>query len=77
MEDYRIDFPTGTGSFAQTMNMKLEPFTLIGATTRPGLLSSPLRDRFGLSYHLDFYEYNELTEICLLYTSDAADEGLV
>ena len=63
MEDYRIDFPTGTGSFAQTMNMKLEPFTLIGATTRPGLLSAPLRDRFGLSYHLDFYEYNELTEI--------------
>jgi len=63
MEDYRIDFPTGSGSFAQTMNMKLEPFTLIGATTRPGLLSSPLRDRFGLSYHLDFYEYNELTEI--------------
>ncbi len=63
MEDYRIDIVTGTGAFAKTIKMTLKRFTLIGATTRQGLLSSPLRDRFGMTFHLDFYEPEELTRI--------------
>ena len=63
MEDFRVDFITGSGAFAKTINLRLENFTLVGSTTRPGLLSSPLRDRFGLSYHLDYYDEKDLSDI--------------
>ncbi|MDO5581708.1 MAG: Holliday junction branch migration DNA helicase RuvB [Planctomycetia bacterium] len=63
MEDFRIDFTTGDGLSARTINLKIEPFTLIGATTRTGLLSAPLRDRFQVHEHLDFYPDEDLAEI--------------
>jgi len=63
MEDFRIDFTLGEGVNARTINMRLKPFTLIGATTRTGLLSAPLRDRFHMHEHLDFYTVEELAEI--------------
>jgi Holliday junction DNA helicase RuvB len=63
MEDYRIDLTLGEGLNARTVNMPLKPFTLIGATTRTGLLSAPLRDRFHMQQHLDFYTVEELAEI--------------
>ncbi|MEX0612780.1 MAG: Holliday junction branch migration DNA helicase RuvB [Pirellulales bacterium] len=63
MEDFRVDIILGEGAGARTVNMKLRPFTLIGATTRSGLLSAPLRDRFQLREHLEFYSIEELTEI--------------
>ncbi|REK16585.1 MAG: Holliday junction branch migration DNA helicase RuvB [Planctomycetota bacterium] len=63
MEDFRIDILLGEGVNARTINMALQPFTLIGATTRAGLLSAPLRDRFQIREHLDFYSIEELTEI--------------
>ena len=63
MEDFRIDILLGDGVNARTINMALRPFTLIGATTRTGLLSAPLRDRFQIREHLDFYSVEELTEI--------------
>lgn len=61
MEDFRVDFTTGQGAFAKTINLPLQPFTLIGSTTRVGMLSAPLRDRFGLVYHLDYYTEDHLT----------------
>lgn len=63
MEDFRVDITLGEGVSARTVNMSLRPFTLIGATTRSGLLSAPLRDRFQVREHLDFYTHDELTEI--------------
>lgn len=63
MEDFRVDITLGEGLSARTINMTLRPFTLIGATTRTGLLSAPLRDRFQIREHLDFYSQPELTEI--------------
>ena len=69
MEDFRIDLILGEGINARTHNFKLRPFTLIGATTRAGMLTGPLRDRFQIREHLDFYTVEELTTICLLYTS--------
>ena len=63
MEDFRIDITLGDGVNARTLNITLKPFTLIGATTRTGLLSAPLRDRFVLREHLDFYSVEELAEI--------------
>lgn len=60
MEDYKIDFVVDKGPYAKTIKFALKRFTLIGATTRQGLLSSPLRDRFGVSFHLDFYEPDDL-----------------
>jgi Holliday junction DNA helicase RuvB len=63
MEDFRIDLTLGEGVNARTINMALKPFTLIGATTRSGLLSAPLRDRFQMHEHLDFYSLDELAEI--------------
>lgn len=63
MEDFRIDIALGEGVNARMINMPLKPFTLIGATTRTGLLSAPLRDRFHLREHLDFYSVAELAEI--------------
>jgi len=63
MEDYVIDIVIGKGPAARTLQIDLPPFTLIGATTRPGLLSSPLRDRFGINCRLDFYSEKDLTRI--------------
>src|SRR5262245_62277214 len=63
MEDFRLDIVLGDGINARTINMKIKPFTLICATTRAGLLSSPLRDRFSTREHLGFYSLPELTEI--------------
>jgi Holliday junction DNA helicase RuvB len=63
MEDFRIDITLGDGLNARTINMKLQPFTLIGATTRSGMLTAPLRDRFVNREHLDFYTTEELSTI--------------
>jgi Holliday junction DNA helicase RuvB len=63
MEDFLIDIVIGKGPAARTLQIDLPPFTLIGATTRPGLLSSPLRDRFGINCRLDFYGEEDLTRI--------------
>lgn len=65
MEDYRFDVVLGAGIGAQTMEMKLERFTLVGATTRTGLLASPLRDRFPIQERLDYYGPAELKEIAV------------
>ncbi len=63
MEDFKIDFVVDKGPYAKTIKFALKRFTLVGATTRQGLLSSPLRDRFGVSFHLDFYEPSDLQVI--------------
>jgi Holliday junction DNA helicase RuvB len=63
MEDFRLDIVLGEGVNARTINMRIKPFTLIGATTRAGMLSAPLRDRFSTREHLGFYSLPELTEI--------------
>ncbi len=63
MEDFRIDIALGDGLNARTINMQLRRFTVIGATTRSGLLTAPLRDRFVYREHLDFYEISDLVEI--------------
>ena len=63
MEDYQIDILIGEGPAARSIKLDLPPFTLIGATTRAGLLTSPLRDRFGIVHRLEFYTAEELTEI--------------
>lgn len=63
MEDFRVDVVMGEGVNARTLNIPLKPFTLIGATTRSGLISAPMRDRFQMHEHLDFYAVDELAEI--------------
>ncbi len=63
MEDFKIDVVIGQGVGAKTVTININPFTLIGATTRSGLLSSPLRDRFGISVHFDFYSIDSLVRI--------------
>ncbi|MCE9524584.1 MAG: Holliday junction branch migration DNA helicase RuvB [Planctomycetales bacterium] len=63
MEDFRLDIVLGEGVNARTINLKLKKFTLIGATTRAGMLSAPLRDRFHMREHLGFYGLPEMTEI--------------
>ncbi len=63
MEDFKLDIVIGEGPNAQTLRIDVPRFTLIGATTRTGLLTSPLRDRFEVIFHLDFYSDEELTEI--------------
>lgn len=63
MEDYCLDIVLGKGPSAKTMRLDLPKFTLIGATTRIGLLSSPLRNRFGIIHHLDFYNEQEISQI--------------
>lgn len=65
MEDFRVDFVIDKGPFSKVINVPLKRFTLVGATTRVGLLSSPLRDRFGITYHLDFYPVEEMITIVL------------
>ncbi|MDD4607278.1 MAG: Holliday junction branch migration DNA helicase RuvB [Patescibacteria group bacterium] len=63
MEEYFLDIVLGKGPSAQTLKLDLPKFTLVGATTRASLLSSPLRDRFGIVYHLDFYQEPEVQDI--------------
>jgi holliday junction DNA helicase RuvB len=63
MENFQIDFVIDKGPYAKTIKFNLKPFTLVGATTRSGLLSAPLRGRFGMFYHLDFYVPEDLSRI--------------
>lgn len=63
MEDFRVDFTIDSGISGRTVNMALKPFTLIGATTRSGLLTAPMRERFGIQFQFEFYTPQELTEI--------------
>jgi Holliday junction DNA helicase RuvB len=63
LEDFRIDIVMGEGAAARTLTLDLPPFTLVGATTRTGLLTTPLRDRFGLTFRLDYYEAEDLGTI--------------
>lgn len=63
MEDFRVDVMVGKGPGATSIPLELAPFTLVGATTRSGMLPNPLRDRFGFTAHLEFYEVNELREV--------------
>ncbi|MFA5984912.1 MAG: Holliday junction branch migration DNA helicase RuvB [Methylococcaceae bacterium] len=65
MEDYQLDIMIGEGPAARSIKLDLPPFTLVGATTRAGLLTSPLRDRFGIVQRLEFYSVEELAEIVL------------
>jgi Holliday junction DNA helicase RuvB len=65
MEDFAIDLVIGKGPSARTMRLLLPPFTLVGATTRAGLVSAPLRDRFGMHYYFEFYEASDLVTIVL------------
>ena len=64
MEDYKVDFVVDSGMHSRTINLPLKPFTLIGATTRSGLLSPPLRSRFGIVHHVDFWSVEDLLERC-------------
>ena len=63
MEDYQIDFVVDRGAYAKTLKLPLKRFTLIGATTRAGMLTAPLRERFGIVHHLDYYATSELERI--------------
>lgn len=63
MEDYKLDILIGQGPTARNIEIKLNPFTLLGATTRPGLLSNPLRDRFMADLHFDFYQKEDIAKI--------------
>jgi Holliday junction DNA helicase RuvB len=65
LEDFRLDIVVGQGAAARTLTLDLPPFTLVGATTRTGLLTTPLRDRFGMTFRLGYYEPDELTTIVL------------
>ncbi|MDJ0796447.1 MAG: Holliday junction branch migration DNA helicase RuvB [Calothrix sp. MO_167.B12] len=79
MEDYRLDITTGKGPSARTRSIPLSKFTLVGATTRVGALTSPLRDRFGLIQKLRFYEVDELSQIVMrtaqLLNTPVAEDG--
>jgi holliday junction DNA helicase RuvB len=82
LEDFRLDIVMGQGAAARTLTLDLPPFTLVGATTRTGLLTSPLRDRFGMTFRLDYYEAGQLAAIVrrsarildVEIAEDAADE---
>lgn len=79
MEDFELDIMIGKGPTARAIRLNLPPFTLVGATTRAGKVSAPLRDRFGLSYRLEFYQPDELTEIlkrsAQVLKIEVSDEG--
>lgn len=79
LEDYRLDLVIGQGPGARTMQIELRPFTLVGATTRAGLITGPLRARFGIVHRLDFYQPQELAEIArrsaLLLEISLEDDG--
>ncbi len=64
MEDYKVDFVVDSGMHSRTINLPLRPFTLIGATTRAGLLTPPLRTRFGITHHIDFWSAEDLLARC-------------
>jgi Holliday junction DNA helicase RuvB len=72
MEDFRVDVVVGKGPGATAIPVDIEPFTLVGATTRAGLLPSPLRDRFGFTAHLDFYDASDL-EVIIARSADLLD----
>jgi Holliday junction DNA helicase RuvB len=82
LEDFRLDIIVGQGAAARTLTLDLPPFTLVGATTRTGLLTTPLRDRFGMTFRLDYYDAAELGTIVrrsarildVEIEEDAADE---
>ena len=82
LEDFRLDIIVGQGAAARTLTLDLPPFTLVGATTRTGLLTTPLRDRFGMTFRLDYYDAAELGTIVrrsarildVEIEDDAADE---
>jgi Holliday junction DNA helicase RuvB len=76
MEDFRIDIIIGSGPAAQTVKIDLPRFTLIGATTRAGMLSNPLRDRFGMSFRMQFYTSEELAKI-IAQASNKLDKEIV
>ena len=76
MEDYRIDIIIGSGPAAQTVKIDLPRFTLIGATTRAGMLSNPLRDRFGMSFRMQFYNAEELALI-IAQASSKLDKEII
>jgi Holliday junction DNA helicase RuvB len=63
LEDFRLDIIVGQGAAARTLTLDLPPFTLVGATTRTGLLTTPLRDRFGMTFRLGYYQPDELSSI--------------
>jgi len=65
MEDYHLDIMIGAGPSAQTIQINLNPFTLVGATTREGLLTAPLRSRFGINHRLDYYPPEDLQIVVL------------
>ncbi|WP_111657053.1 Holliday junction branch migration DNA helicase RuvB [Isoalcanivorax indicus] len=79
MEDYQLDIMIGEGPAARSIKIELPPFTLVGATTRAGLLTAPLRDRFGIVQRLEFYSVEDLTGIvrraCDIFALDADDDG--
>ena len=79
LEDFRIDIVMGQGPAARTLALDLPPFTLVGATTRTGLLTTPLRDRFGMTFRLDYYEPEDLARIvrrsARILTVEIADEA--
>lgn len=75
MEDYVIDIMIGKGAAARSIRLDLPKFTLVGATTRAGLLSAPLRDRFGVVHHLEFYEVEELKTI-ILHSAEKLDVSI-
>ena len=79
LEDFMLDLVIGEGPAARTVRIELQPFTLVGATTRLGLLTTPLRDRFGIPTRLEFYEVDELVQIVTraarLLRADATPDG--
>ena len=79
LEDFQLDLVIGEGPAARTVRLELQPFTLVGATTRLGLLTTPLRDRFGIPTRLEFYDVEELVQIVTraarLMKVEAAPEG--
>jgi len=76
MEDFRLDIIIGSGPAAQTVKIDLPRFTLIGATTRAGMLSNPLRDRFGMSFRMNFYSADELSRI-IIQASNKLDKEII
>jgi holliday junction DNA helicase RuvB len=81
MEDYYVDIMVGQGPTAHPVHFPLPPFTLVGATTRAGMLSAPLRDRFGIISHMEYYEEDDLREIVLrsadIFQTEIVGEGAV
>ncbi|EOL45483.1 Holliday junction ATP-dependent DNA helicase ruvB [Enterococcus phoeniculicola] len=81
MEDFYVDIMVGQGPTAHPVHFPLPPFTLIGATTRAGMLSAPLRDRFGIISHMEYYEEHDLKEIVLrssdIFATEIVEEGAI